>query len=91
MLPTRIQVGHVNIETEDLLSMPFTADSYGASGVCFMPRRANKQLVFGSIDHCFESEVVENTDDFPTHLDKEVARFRSEGSGAQNPVISKIV
>jgi len=72
MLPTRIQVGHVNIETEDLLSMPFTADAYGASGVYFMPRRANKQLVFGSIDHRFESEVVENPDDFPTHLDKDV-------------------
>merc|ERR1712216_1104946 len=52
--------------------MPFTADHYGASGVYFMPRRANKQLVFGSIDHRFESEVVENPDDFPTHLDKDV-------------------
>jgi sarcosine oxidase subunit beta len=72
MLPTRIQVGHVNIETEDLLSLPFTADAYGASGVYFMPRRANKQLVFGSIDHRFESEIVENPDDFPTHLDKDV-------------------
>jgi len=72
MLATRIQVGHVNIETEDLLSLPFTADHYGASGVYFMPRRANKQLVFGSIDHRFESEVVENPDDFPTHLDKDV-------------------
>jgi sarcosine oxidase subunit beta len=72
MLPTRIQVGHVNIQTEDLLSMPFTADAYGASGVYFMPRRANNQLVFGSIDHRFESEIVENPDDFPTHLDKDV-------------------
>ena len=72
MLPTRIQVGHVNIETEDLLSLPFLADSYGASGVYCMPRRANKQLVFGSIDHRFESEIVENVDEYPTHLDKDV-------------------
>jgi len=72
MLATRIQVGHVSIETEDLLKLPFTADQYGASGVYFMPRVANKQLVFGSIDHRFESEIVENVDEYPTHLDKDV-------------------
>jgi glycine/D-amino acid oxidase-like deaminating enzyme len=72
MLATRIQVGHVNIESEDLLNLPFTADQYGNSGVYFMPRRANKQLVFGSIDHRFESEIIENPDDFQTGLDKDV-------------------
>jgi glycine/D-amino acid oxidase-like deaminating enzyme len=69
MLPTRIQVGHVSIETEDLLSLPFTADGHGASGIYFMPRRANKQLVFGSVDHRFESEVVENPDECDPLLD----------------------
>jgi leucine dehydrogenase len=72
MLATRIQVGHVNVESEDLLNLPFTADQYGNSGVYFMPRRANKQLVFGSIDHRFESEIIENPDDFQTGLDKDV-------------------
>ena len=71
-LPTRIQVGHVNIDSEDLLSLPFTADCHGASGVYFMPRRANKQLVFGSIDHRFESEIVDDPDNLDTLLDAEV-------------------
>jgi len=46
--------------------------------------------LFGAIDHRFESEVFVNPDDFPTHLDKDVARFRCEGTGAQNQAISKI-
>jgi len=46
--------------------------------------------LFGSIDHRFESEVFVNPDDFPTHLDKDVASFRCEGTGAQNQAISKI-
>lgn len=62
MLPTRIQVGHINIEAEEHLCLPFTADAHGASGIYFMPRRTNKQLVFGSVDHRFESEIVEDPD-----------------------------
>ena len=36
-----------------------------------MPRRANKQLVFGSVDHRFESEIVD-PDDFNDQLDPDV-------------------
>jgi len=72
MLPTRIQVGHINIEAEEHLSLPFTADAHGASGIYFMPRRANKQLVFGSVDHRFESEIVEDPDQLNTMLDNDV-------------------
>jgi len=58
MLPTRIQVGHKTLpDDEDLLSLPFVADFWGNSGIYFMPRRANKQLVFGSVAHRFESEI----------------------------------
>ena len=72
MLPTRIQVGHIALEKEEHLALPFTADCYGASGIYYMPRRANKQLVFGSIDHRFESEIVEDPDQLNTSLDAEV-------------------
>ena len=72
MLPTRIQVAHLPIESEDILELPFTADCHGESGIYFMPRRANKQLVFGSIDHRFESEIVEDPDNFDTLLDADV-------------------
>merc|ERR1711871_1456587 len=72
MLPTRIQVGHKNLpDDEDYLGLPFVADCYGASGIYFMPRRANRQLVFGSVDHRFESEVVD-PDDFNNQLDPDV-------------------
>lgn len=57
MLPTRIQVGHKHVEGP-FLDLPFVADSWGNSGVYFMPRRQNSQLVFGSIAHRFESEVT---------------------------------
>ena len=56
MLPTRIQVGHKHCEGA-FLDLPFVADFWGNSGIYFMPRRQNKQLVFGSIAHRFESEV----------------------------------
>jgi len=68
MLPTRIQVGHVNIDTEEMLRLPFTADGHGESGIYFMPRRANKQLVFGSVAHRFESEIVD-PENYDTTLD----------------------
>jgi len=72
MLPTRIQVGHKGLpDDEDLLSLPFVADFWGASGIYFMPRRQNKQLVFGSIAHRFESEIV-NPDDYNEALDPDV-------------------
>ena len=35
--------------------LPFTADGWGASGIYFMPRAANGQLIFGSVAHRFES------------------------------------
>jgi sarcosine oxidase subunit beta len=66
-LPTRIQVGHKYIDGE-YLDMPFTADTWGPSGIYFMPRRANNQLVFGSVDHRFESEVVD-PDNYNHELD----------------------
>ena len=72
MLPTRIQVGHKELpDNENFLGLPFVADCYGASGIYFMPRRGNRQLVFGSVDHRFESEIVD-PDDFNTALDPEV-------------------
>ena len=70
MLPTRIQVGHKHVEG-DFLDLPFVADSWGNSGVYFMPRKQNKQLVFGSIAHRFESEIVD-PDNYNTSLDPEV-------------------
>lgn len=69
MLPTRIQVGHKHVEG-DFLDLPFVADSWGNSGVYFMPRKQNKQLVFGSIAHRFESEIV-NPDSYNQSLDPE--------------------
>jgi len=72
MLPTRIQVGHKYLpDDEDLLSLPFVADFYGNSGIYFMPRRENKQLVFGSIAHRFESETVD-PDNYNEALDPDV-------------------
>ena len=72
MLPTRIQVGHKELpEDEDYLGLPFVADCWGASGIYFMPRRSNNQLVFGSIDHRFESEIVD-PNDYNTALDPDV-------------------
>jgi len=72
MLPTRIQVGHKSLpDDEDLLGLPFVADFWGASGIYFMPRRQNKQLVFGSIAHRFESEVVD-PDNYNESLDPDV-------------------
>mmetsp|Transcript_40412 Transcript_40412/g.49007 ORF Transcript_40412/g.49007 Transcript_40412/m.49007 type:complete len:448 (+) Transcript_40412:103-1446(+) len=65
--PTRIHVGHKWIDG-DYLDMPFVADGWGGSGIYFMPRRNNKQLVFGSVAHRFESEVVD-PDDYDTSLD----------------------
>jgi len=72
MLPTRIQVAHKALpDDEALLSLPFVADYWGNSGIYFMPRRANRQLVFGSIAHRFESEIVD-PDDFNEALDPDV-------------------
>lgn len=72
MLPTRIQVGHKTLpDDEDLLSLPFVADFWGNSGIYFMPRRQNKQLVFGSIAHRFESEIVD-PDNYNEALDPDV-------------------
>ena len=69
MLPTRIQVGHKALpDDEDLLSLPFVADS----DIYFMPRRHNKQLVFGSVAHRFESEIVVHPDQLNTALDPDV-------------------
>jgi sarcosine oxidase subunit beta len=70
MLPTRIHVGHKHIEGE-YLDLPFVADGWGNSGIYFMPRRQNSQLVFGSVAHRFESEVVD-PDDYNTSLDPDV-------------------
>jgi len=69
-LPTRIQVGHKWIPDE-YLDLPFVADGWGPSGIYFMPRRANNQLVFGSVAHRFESEIVD-PDDYNTSLDPDV-------------------
>ena len=43
---------------EEFLDLPFVADAWGSSGIYFMPRRASGELVFGSVDHRFESEIV---------------------------------
>lgn len=47
-LPTRIQVGHKYVDDE-FCNLPFVADGWGPSGIYFMPRAANNQLVFGSV------------------------------------------
>lgn len=70
MLPTRIHVGHKHIEGQ-YLDLPFVADGWGNSGIYFMPRRQNSQLVFGSVAHRFESEVVD-PDDYNTSLDPDI-------------------
>jgi glycine/D-amino acid oxidase-like deaminating enzyme len=57
-LPTRIQVAHKYVP-EEYWNLPFVADAFGNSGIYFMPRRANGQMVFGSIANRFESEVVD--------------------------------
>ena len=67
---TLIQVGHKYVPDE-FCSLPFVADGYGPSGIYFMPRAANNQLVFGSVAHRFESEVVD-PDDYNTSLDPDV-------------------
>ena len=58
------QVGHKALpDDEGLLSLPFVADS----DIYFMPRRKNKQLVFGSVAHRFESEIVVTRPDEVEH------------------------
>mmetsp|Transcript_40925 Transcript_40925/g.123954 ORF Transcript_40925/g.123954 Transcript_40925/m.123954 type:complete len:897 (+) Transcript_40925:31-2721(+) len=69
-LPTRIQVGHKWIPDE-YCSLPFVADGWGPSGIYFMPRAANNQLVFGSVAHRFESEIVD-PDAYNASLDPDV-------------------
>lgn len=69
-LPTRIQVAHKYIPDE-YCELPFTADSWGPSGIYFMPRRQNKQLIFGSVDLRFESEIVD-PDNFNDRLDSDI-------------------
>jgi glycine/D-amino acid oxidase-like deaminating enzyme len=69
-LPTRIQVAHKWIPDE-FCKLPFVADGWGPSGIYFMPRAANNQLVFGSVDHRFESEIVDR-DNYYTSLDPDV-------------------
>jgi len=69
-LPTRIQVGHKYI-SDEYCNLPFVADGWGPSGIYFMPRAANNQLVFGSVAHRFESEIVD-PDDYNTSLDPDV-------------------
>ena len=71
-LPTRIQVGHKYIPDE-YCSLPFVADGWGDSGIYFMPRSGNNQLVFGSVAHRFESEI-EDPDDYNDALDPDVKR-----------------
>ena len=66
-LPTRIRVGHKLIPKPYHI-LPFTADGLGASGIYFMPRAANRQLIFGSVAHRFESEIVD-PDNYNTNLD----------------------
>jgi hypothetical protein len=46
--PPPLQVGHKYVPDE-FCSLPFVADGYGPSGIYFMPRAANNQLVFGSV------------------------------------------
>jgi glycine/D-amino acid oxidase-like deaminating enzyme len=70
-LPTRIQVGHKWVPDE-FCSLPFVADGWGPSGIYFMPRASNNQLVFGSVAHRFESEIVDNPDDCNPALDPDV-------------------
>jgi glycine/D-amino acid oxidase-like deaminating enzyme len=69
-LPTRIQVGHKSIGDE-FCNLPFVADGWGPSGIYFMPRAANNQLVFGSVAHRFESEIVD-PDAYNASLDPDV-------------------
>lgn len=68
---TRIQVAHKAVPDE-YLDLPFTADCFGPSGIYFMPRKQNRQLVFGSVDHRFESEIVEDPDRCNPALDPDV-------------------
>ena len=69
-LPTRIQVGHKWCP-DDHCNLPFVADGWGPSGIYFMPRAANNQLVFGSVAHRFESEIVD-PDNYNEALDPDV-------------------
>ena len=71
-LPTRIQVGTLRDVPADFLKLPFVADAWGASGIYFMPREASGELVFGSVDHRFESEIVDDPDQLNTALDPDV-------------------
>jgi len=78
-VPIRVQVGHRHVP-EEYLSLPFVGDGWGnpdVGGIYFMPRVANKQLLFGSIAPRFEQEEV-NPDDYNQSLDPDV---RSEFLG----------
>ena len=63
-------MGHKWIPDE-YCSLPFVADGWGPSGIYFMPRAANNQLVFGSVAHRFESEIVD-PDAYNASLDPDV-------------------
>ena len=45
------QVGHKWVP-DSYCNLPFVADGWGPSGIYFMPRAANNQLVFGSVCTC---------------------------------------
>lgn len=56
----------------EIASLPFVADAWGPSGIYFMPRAANGQLVLGSIDAKYESEEVNDADTLDDSLDSDV-------------------
>ena len=68
------QVAHLRIPSSmpEIASLPFVADAWGPSGIYFMPRAANGQLVLGSIDAKYESEEVSDADTLDESLDSDV-------------------
>ena len=81
----RKQVGHKYIPDE-YCSLPFVADGWGPSGIYFMPRAKNNQLVFGSVAHRFESEIVD-PDDYNTSLDPDVSPTNERMNEAARPFV----
>lgn len=70
-LATRVQVAHKAVDG-DFLNLPFVADCWGGSGVYFVPRRASRQLVFGSLHERYERETLADPDECNMALDPDM-------------------
>ena len=67
IVPTRIQIVHINRSPEIKGDLPACADPAG--GIYFRPQNNGQQIVLGSVLEEDEKEAVKNPDDFANYAD----------------------